>query len=521
MLDDWREWMNALKGSPADMETAGKSAEWLGGIVGGVLVVRVGMLTAKLAGLTAALRAAGMLSATGGGVSGLMALWGLGGAAAHSLGPEATGQILSGSGDAAGTVPGMPDVNETRRALGLAPLSAPAGVTAPHSLWDRFRSGVSGFLAPHAGSASPGVTTGSVANQIVGTARAAGASDTAIQAMLAGALGEGNINEPWKKGDGGTSFGPWQLHQGGELNRYLREGNAAGDVAAQTRYVLKRLNEIMPGFSQSTDVASQIDAQRRFEGSVYGNQPGSTYYSQNLAGAARVLRSIGAQPGGGSLIPAASAGEMPGGITPPRGFDLAMGDSIAAGLAGAGRFAERTSSQAGDRDDAGYSAVWGRSPKQVLGAIQGGNLGALRGRRIILSSGASNDPSQTALARDQIEALKAAGADVTLLGVGSGVKGYSDVNQSLYAIAADEGVPFAGELAGTEGGRVHPRDYNAVLQGLEHGVPEGYEPATAQDSHHSVEVSFVDAPPGMRTGLRRSSGPSDLTVRTQTAFQAP
>jgi len=46
-----------------------------------------------------------------------------------------------------------------------------------------------------------------------------------------------------------------------------------------------------------------------------------------------------------------------------------------------------------------------------------------------------------------------------------------------------------------------------------------YEPADADTFHHLI-VDFRNAPQGMRADLRNSRGPSDLTVRTQTAFEA-
>ena len=35
------------------------------------------------------------------------------------------------------------------------------------------------------------------------------------------------------------------------------------------------------------------------------------------------------------------------------------------------------------------------------------------------------------------------------------------------------------------------------------------------DTTHSVEVSFLNAPPGMRTGMTKSEGPAEVSVRTQ------
>lgn len=49
-----------------------------------------------------------------------------------------------------------------------------------------------------------------------------------------------------------------------------------------------------------------------------------------------------------------------------------------------------------------------------------------------------------------------------------------------------------------------------------------YQPAETGDTHHSVEVRFVDAPQGMRSGLvAGGDGPARLQLRTQFAFSNP
>lgn len=131
-------------------------------------------------------------------------------------------------------------------------------------------------------------------------------------------------------------------------------------------------------------------------------------------------------------------------------FDYTIGDSIAHGV-------QNLTGLPGDTLD-------GRSTAAVLATIN--NLaqnGGLQGKTVFLSSGASNSPQALDLVGQQIATLKQAGATPILAGVGSGVANYQTVNQQLAAIAKSAGVPFGGELAGTEGGRVHPRDYRMVL----------------------------------------------------------
>lgn len=183
----------------------------------------------------------------------------------------------------------------------------------PQSLRDFFSGNASGGAGYHPGGRFGGLApsrmlpspagmaghgkSGPQAGTIASVARAAGASDAAITAMLAGAMGEGGLSSTWRPGDHGTSFGPWQLHKGGELNRYLAEGNKPGDVAAQTRYVLKRLNEIHPGFSRMTDPLAATSVITRFERGVQG----LPYYAANIGAAQRALSgtSGAASPSGG------------------------------------------------------------------------------------------------------------------------------------------------------------------------------------------------------------------------------
>lgn len=67
--------------------------------------------------------------------------------------------------------------------------------------------------------------------------------------------------------------------------------------------------------------------------------------------------------------------------------------------------------------------------------------------------------------------------------------------------------------------RVNDAQVNAQLAALDAG---DYEPATPADTLHRLEVEFTNAPAGMRSGLRRiGAGPSDVTVRTQTAMATP
>ena len=119
-------------------------------------------------------------------------------------------------------------------------------------------------------------------------------------------------------------------------------------------------------------------------------------------------------------------------------------------------------------------AVVGRKPGDVLDVIHN-YKGDLTGKPIVLSSGASNDPTNVGLAQDQINELIKHGAkpsDITLLGVGDR-KDLGGVNPSLEAIANKAGVKFQpidpGNLS-TD--RVHPANYQKVFGGA-HGDISG------------------------------------------------
>ncbi len=124
--------------------------------------------------------------------------------------------------------------------------------------------------------------SGTYAQIAIETARGAGASDAAIQGMMANGLGEGGFQESWKKAGGGeNSFGHWQFNRNGELPGYLnfvkKEGGDPTDTRLQTLYALKRANEVHPGFSQLTDAKTATDVfATRFE-RYKGAAPGQRY----------------------------------------------------------------------------------------------------------------------------------------------------------------------------------------------------------------------------------------------------
>lgn len=169
--------------------------------------------------------------------------------------------------------------------------------------------------------------------QIVDTAQGLQATPVALHAMTAAALGEGNLNDPWAqssvvdaRGPGGreASWGPWQLHQGGELDRYLSEGNKPGDVQAQTSYVAKRADEISNqhgwgNFTDLTDTNKAIQVMSEFENS----KQGPAYYASNLPLAGSII--------GGAPIP---QGSGRGSFGTRQALPPLSGDPVVAGGAG-------------------------------------------------------------------------------------------------------------------------------------------------------------------------------------------
>lgn len=121
----------------------------------------------------------------------------------------------------------------------------------------------------------------------------------------------------------------------------------------------------------------------------------------------------------------------------------------------------------------------GANPQQVLGFINGYS-GNLQGQTVILSSGMSNDPTDTDGIRAQIRALRARGANVRLLGVSNtynrnGQTG-ARMNALLGQIAREEHATFQG---GFQAGRdnIHPAGYN--YQPWLNGGQSGGQPNSA------------------------------------------
>lgn len=125
-----------------------------------------------------------------------------------------------------------------------------------------------------------------------------------------------------------------------------------------------------------------------------------------------------------------------------------VGDSLASGVQAAG-------------GHEGVAAV-GAPPQKVLDTVKGLSDLQVKDRDVILSGGASNDPTQTALVEQQIKALQDKGAkSVSVLGVGTRPD-IAGANATLADIAQRSGATF------------RPLDPGQITPGGVHPTPRGY-----------------------------------------------
>ena len=189
--------------------------------------------------------------------------------------------------------------------------------------------------------------------------------------------------------------------------------------------------------------------------------------------------------GAGGASPVRGLGGPSGGGGGGKGGWAAIGDSIAVGLADA----------AGIPRD----AIGGTTPEQIYNRVSK-RFGDFAGMNVALAAGSNPNPSalgarQLGFVKQTMEGLKKAGANLVLLGVGRGVTDAAAVNATLGGFAKELGVPFTGELEGTEGGRVHPRNYNATFGqakralGSERPVGSGANAGSSTTNNAPVQIT--------------------------------
>ncbi|MDE2426341.1 MAG: hypothetical protein KGO96_10595 [Elusimicrobia bacterium] len=278
-------------------------------------------------------------------------------------------------------------------------------------------------------------------------------------------------------GDHGTSFGDFQLHVGGGM----------GDKAVAAGINIRDPNT----WQAQTKYAIDQMAAHRGDASWYASQ-----WHGAPAWAAQSFSSPGAATG--PVMPPVEAPPTLGGGD---SGVVAIGDSIARGFqrfGGAGGTGINLAP-----NDTTVNAAGGRTPSTILKYLKSLPDGALRGKRVVFSTGVSNDPNGIGLVPDQFKELRRLGAsDVVVVGVGTkaGTEGghYYDLNKynseiSLDALAA--GDKFLGGLPAV----VHPSPgyYNramrrAALANVRHQVTNN----VSRDTTHNHGDITVNAAPG-------------------------
>jgi hypothetical protein len=317
----------------------------------------------------------------------------------------------------------------------------------PH-LMSAAAGGISAQLPTTAAVASGGggsVTPqqGDVGMRVAQTLRDRGWSDAAITGALNNGIGESGLKE-WNNPGAGGEQGVFQFHPDSHLPAFQAAYKGDHSAEAQANYLADVVDKTMPGYAQSGDARGatsrflkEFEAPQDQSDAALAARGGNTPKSQ------AILAQLGA------------AGNQTTGAA-PKPFDLTVGDSIAGGLV---RYAGLPGKMGANPSATEADAANSRSPQQVLDFIASRPEGYFQGKNVLLSTGASNDPSQIDRVPQQVKALQDAGAaSVTILGVGT-KPSLAGVNDKLAGI---EGARFAGPLANVGPDGVHPADWAAV-----------------------------------------------------------
>lgn len=150
-----------------------------------------------------------------------------------------------------------------------AQLSRMVKTHADHAVANEFVNGIRrGGMVRGGAVAQVGqyAAAGPHATEAIDVFKGAGWTDAAIQGALANGQNEGGFHETWKPGDGGSSFGHWQYHRGGELEGFQSSFGNDRSTKAQAQYLVQRIEQIHPGFGQITDPKQAADIiEREFE----------------------------------------------------------------------------------------------------------------------------------------------------------------------------------------------------------------------------------------------------------------
>lgn len=157
----------------------------------------------------------------------------------------------------------------------------------------------------------------------------------------------------------------------------------------------------------------------------------------------------------------------------PKHFDLAFGDSLAEGMMMA----------TGLRGDAKH----GRQPNEILAAIKKYNPANIKGKNIVLSCGAANNPAlvQSILPK-QLAYLKQAGAkEIVVIGISDrqGNLNPAKINAMIADIVEKFGCKFAGPIRHAGKDNVHPagmKGYQRLLNQAERALNSPLQPLVLQ-----------------------------------------
>lgn len=341
-------------------------------------------------------------------------------------------------------------------------------------------------------SAPPLSTGGAISDRgagerVASTLRARGWSDAAIEGALNNSITESSLN-PTATGAAGEK-GLFQLHPKSHIGPFTQSYGGNWSPEAQASYIADTIDRSMPSYKLASDGrAATADFMLGFERPK--DQSASAIAARAANGEAS--RAILGRIGGGQqpdtvMQQPRVAGMQLASATPPTMNDaspapatarpLLVGDSIAGHMVTFGGGQGTTDRTTVGQYKPGLTAVNGFTPSNILETVIPGIPDEkIRGRPVILSTGASNDPTQLQVIPQQIAALKQRGASaVTLAGVGTAPQ-LQGVNDTLAKIAADNGATFAGPLRSVGGDGIHSTDPKGELAVAQAAIPAAPTP---------------------------------------------
>ena len=168
----------------------------------------------------------------------------------------------------------------------------------------------------------------------------------------------------------------------------------------------------------------------------------------------------------------------------------------------------------------------GRVPQQVASALEALPDGALTGKPVVISTGASNDPNSVSYTTDQIRTAIKKGAnpaDITVLGVGDR-KDFAGLNDKIKALASAEGAKFQPiDPSNLSADRVHPASYTKVLGGATASAASSGAPvsATSDQLFNAFHGQESGGGRNTTTSIDNAHGDMQITPDTFSRFAKP